>query len=207
MTSTTERRQTLSAILRDICDDPDPVVTVGEVVHRFGPRAFGALLFFFSAPNWLPLPPGSSTFLAVPLLLLTPQIAVGIRSPWLPRFVDDRHMPRATFAKAFAKIIPVLERVETVSRPRLAFMFGPIGDRLIGLVCFVLAVVLSLPIFLGNMPPAAAIAVFGLALVQRDGLLALLGYLIAGISAGLLVLGGHAALLIFRKVTELLGMA
>ncbi|ATQ44783.1 exopolysaccharide biosynthesis protein [Caulobacter mirabilis] len=202
-----EKRQTLSSILREICDDPDPVVTVGEVVHRFGPRAFGALLFFFSAPNWLPLPPGSSTFLAIPLLVITPQIAVGIRSPWLPKFVDSRAMPRATFAKAFERIIPVLERVEKVSRPRLGFMFGPIGDRVIGLTCFLLAVVLSLPIFLGNMPPAAAIAAFGLSLVQRDGLLAVLGFLITGISAGLLIIGGHAALLIFRKASEALGMA
>jgi len=61
-----ERRQPLSELLRDISDDPDPEVTVGEIVHRLGRRSFGALLFIFSAPNWLPLPPGSSTFLAAP---------------------------------------------------------------------------------------------------------------------------------------------
>lgn len=203
---TTERRLPLSAILREICEDPDPTVSVGEIVHRFGPRAFGALLFFFSAPNWLPLPPGSSTFLALPLVLLSPQIAVGIRSPWLPRFIDDREMRRADLAKALRRLIPWLERIEKVSRPRLAFMFGAVGDRMIGLTCFLLSLVLLLPIPLGNMAPAAAIAAFGLALVQRDGVLALAGYAITAISAGLLVLGGHAAILALQELLQWLGM-
>jgi hypothetical protein len=204
---TTERRLPLSAILREISDDPDPTVSVGEIVHRFGPRAFGALLFFFSAPNWLPLPPGSSTFLALPLVLLTPQIAVGIRSPWLPRFIDNREMKRRDLAKALHKLIPWLERVEKVSRPRLAIMFGPVGDRLIGLTCFLLSLVLLLPIPLGNMAPAAAIAAFGLSLVQRDGYLALAGYAITAISAGLLVLGGQAAIIALRELMRWLSVA
>ncbi len=206
MTST-ERRQPLSAILLEICDDPDPTVTVGEIVHRFGRRAFGALFFFFSAPNWLPLPPGSSTFLALPLVLLTPQMAVGVQGPWLPRFIDDRKMKRADMARAIRRIVPMLRRIEKVSRPRLSAMFGPVGDRLIGLTCFLLALVLLLPIPLGNMAPAAAIAAFGLAMVQRDGVLALIGYATTALSAGLLILGGAAALHALRELLQWLGIS
>jgi hypothetical protein len=203
----TERRLPLSAILLDICDDPDPTVTVGEIVHRFGRRAFGALLFFFSAPNWLPLPPGSSTFLALPLVLLTPQVAIGVRGPWLPRFVDDRKMKRPEMARGLRKLVPTLQRVERVSRPRLLWMFGPIGDRVIGLTAFLLSLVLLLPIPLGNMAPAAAIAAFGLAMVQRDGVLALIGYAITALSAGLLIIGGGAAIAALRELLRWLGLA
>jgi hypothetical protein len=203
----TERRLPLSAILLDICDDPDPTVTVGEIVHRFGRRAFGALLFFFSAPNWLPLPPGSSTFLALPLVLLTPQVAIGVRGPWLPRFVDDRKMKRPEMARGLRKLVPTLQRVERVSRPRLLWMFGPIGDRVIGLTAFLLSLVLLLPIPLGNMAPAAAIAAFGLAMVQRDGVLALIGYAITALSAGLLIIGGSAAIAALRELLRWLGLA
>lgn len=195
---TSERRLPLSAILLDICDDPDPTVTVGEIVHRFGRRAFGALLFFFSAPNWLPLPPGSSTFLALPLVLLTPQVAYGVQGPWLPRFIDDREMKRPELARGLRKLVRPLRRIETVSRPRLLWMFGPVGDRLIGLTCFLLSLVLLLPIPLGNMAPAAAIAMFGLAMVQRDGVLAVIGYAITAVSAALLVIGGGAAFIALR---------
>ncbi|HYG25368.1 MAG TPA: exopolysaccharide biosynthesis protein, partial [Caulobacteraceae bacterium] len=53
----------LSAVLRDICDAPGEDITLGEVTHHFGPRAFGALLFVLAIPNLLPLPPGSTTVL------------------------------------------------------------------------------------------------------------------------------------------------
>lgn len=201
-----ERRRPLSAILLDVCDDPDPTVTVGEIVHRFGRRAFGALLFFFSAPNWLPLPPGSSTFLALPLVLLTPQIAYGVQGPWLPGFIDDREMRRSDLAKGIRRLTPTLQRVEKVSRPRLLWLFGPVGDRVIGLTCFLLSLVLLLPIPLGNMAPAAAIAAFGLAMVQRDGVLALIGYAITALSAALLVIGGGVAIVALRELLKWLAI-
>ncbi|MDP1630499.1 MAG: exopolysaccharide biosynthesis protein [Caulobacter sp.] len=199
-----DRHRPLSDLLREISDDTDPVVTVGDIVRRLGPRSFGALLFVFSAPNWLPLPPGSSTFLAAPLVLLAPQIALGVSRPWLPRFVDARRLEREHLAKALRKLIPVLERVEMVSRPRLVFLFGPIGDRVIGVTVTLLALVLLLPIFLGNMGPAAAIAAFGLALVQRDGLLALAGYAITAGSTALLFVGWKVAVAAIGQVMHIL---
>lgn len=202
-----DRRRPLSALLADIADDPAPQVTVGEIVHRLGRRSFGALLFIFAAPNWLPLPPGSSTFLAAPLLLLAPQIALGIHRPWLPRFIDRRALHRADLAKALRKLIPTLQKVERVSRPRLAFLFGPVGDRVIGLTVTLLSLVLLLPIFLGNMAPAAAIAAFGLALIQRDGILALTGYAITGVSIGLLVVGWQVAMAFIEHIFRVLGVA
>jgi hypothetical protein len=201
-----DRRRPLSELLAEISRDPDPEVTVGEIVHRLGRRSFGALLFIFSAPNWLPLPPGSSTFLAAPLILLAPQIALGIRAPWLPRFIDQRKLRRADLAGALGKLIPTLERIEKVSRPRLVFLFGPIGDRLIGLTVTLLSLVLVLPIFLGNMAPAAAIAAFGLALIQRDGILALIGYAISAASVGLLVIGWNVAVAFFRHAAQAVGL-
>ncbi len=78
--------------------------------------------------------------------------------------------------------------MELFTRPRLDLLFGPVGERAIGVVCTLLAMVLVLPIPLGNLAPGATVAVLALSLLQRDGLLALLGYLMAGISVGLLVL-------------------
>ena len=80
-----------------------------------------------------------------------------------------------------------VERAEALTTRRAAFMFGPLGAALIGIACTLLALVLILPIPLGNLLPAFTIAVFGLSLVQRDGLLALIGYALASASAGALV--------------------
>jgi hypothetical protein len=64
---------------------------------------------------------------------------------------------------------------------------GP-AERLIGLACLLLSMVLVLPIWLGNMAPAAAIAVLSLGLVQRDGLVVLIGWGVVAVAVGLLVL-------------------
>lgn len=190
--------------MREIASDPDPTVTLGEIIHRLGHRAFGAMFFLFAAPNWLPMPPGASAFLGFPLVLLSPQMLFGVRGPWLPDFIDERPIKRERVAQAFEKIIPWLEKIQKVSRPRLTFLFGSVGDRAIALVCFLLSLVLILPIPLGNMAPAAAIALFGLAMLQRDGILALIAYAISGVSIGLLFVGGKAAIIAFEKLIAML---
>lgn len=196
----------LSELLQGLTEGPPGPVRVRDMVDHFGRRAFGAMLFAFSVPNLLPLPPGSSTVLGLPLVLLTPQLALGVTSPWLPRGVAERTIDRQTLKKTFDKIIPRLRKVERLCAPRLGFMFGPVGDRLVGLVCFLLAVVLILPIPLGNMLPAAAVAVFALGLTQRDGAMILLGYLLAGASAGVLVLSASAVMAAVRHLARFFGV-
>jgi hypothetical protein len=177
----------LSVLLRTLPDRGAKVVSVGEVIAHFGPRAFGALLFVFALPNLLPLPPGSTTVLGMPLLLFAPQLALGSQQPWLPRRLQDRAFDAAALRTIGARASVWVARAEGLTTRRAAIMFGPVGTALIGIVCTLLAAVLILPIPLGNVLPAFTIAVFGLSLVQRDGLLALIGYALASASAGALV--------------------
>lgn len=203
---TPNKAEPLSAVLAELCaDTSDEPISVGEIVHRFGRRAFGAILFIFSIPNVLPLPPGSSTILGLPLLLLAPQVMIGVQAPWLPAFIDDRKIKPADLNRMFSRIIPRLRAVETLSRPRLTWLFGPIGDRVIGLVCTLLVLVLILPIPLGNLAPAISIGALSLGLFQRDGVIVLIGYLIAAISVGLLVVSAGAVGLALSKVIALFG--
>jgi hypothetical protein len=196
----------LSELLQGLTEGPPGPIRIRDMVDHFGHRAFGAMLFAFSVPNLLPLPPGSSTVLALPLVLLSPQLAVGIKSPWLPRSAADRTIDRLTLKRAFDRIIPRLRRVERLCAPRLPFMFGAVGDRLIGLVCFLLALVLILPIPLGNMLPAAAVAAFALGLTQRDGAMVLLGYLLTAVSLGVLVLSAGAVVAAVHHLMRFFGV-
>jgi len=180
--------QSLSDVIEGFGEDERPVLTVGQMLEQFDSRAFGAMLLVFGLLNCLPLPPGSSTILSLPILLLAPQIAWGSDVPWLPRKLVDHPLKRDDLRGLFRRLTPIVRRMELVTRPRLKILFGPVGERLIGVVCTLLALVLVLPIPLGNLAPGATVAVLALALLQRDGLLALLGYLMAAVSVGLLVL-------------------
>ena len=85
-------------------------------------------------------------------------------------------------------------------------MFGRVGDRLIGLAITFLALVLILPIPLGNMLPAASVATLSFGLVQRDGAVALLGYLLMLASVAVLTLSVGAAIAAFRHLLQGIGL-
>ncbi len=197
----------LSEVLRQIGDQPEPTISVGELAERFEGGAMGALLLIFGLACTLPLPPGSTTIIGVPLVLLAGQVAFGAAAPWLPSHVLDRSVRVDHLRKGLPRAVAWLERMEAFSRPRLAFLFNAWGYRLIGLVCLVLAVVLILPIPLGNMLPGAAVSVLSLSLVLKDGVLALFGYALAGCSAGVLVLAGGLIWQVVERALNLLGVA
>lgn len=195
----------LSEVLTELSDRDDSHITIGQMMEVFGGRAMGGLLLIFGLACTLPLPPGGTTIFGLPLCLLAPQLLVGARAPWLPVRVRTGSLAIADLRKGLPRVLPWVRRMESVSRPRLDWVFAPVGQRLIGLVCTVLALILILPIPLGNILPATAVVVLSLALVQRDGVLALLGYGLAGTSIAILVLAAgvisRGALHVFSVLT------
>jgi hypothetical protein len=183
--------QPLSAVLAEIAAHDRPAITVAELTQMFGGRALGALLFVFGIACFLPLPPGATTIFGAPLLVLAPQLVIGASAPWLPRRVKAQTIATEDLRAGLPRIIVWLQRIEAISRPRLVVLFSPLGERVIGLVCTLLALVLILPIPLGNMLPAATVSVFSLAMIQRDGVLALAGHAFAAASVGVLLLAAH----------------
>ena len=151
-----------SELLRQLCTGGYKV-SVRQMVDHFGHRAFGAVFFTFALPNVLPLPPGASGVLGLPLVLVAPQLMLGRKSLWLPSWIGDRQIERAGLSKALKGFLPVLSRIERLSCPRWTGLFGPFADRVLGLVCFLLA------------------------LIQRDGLIGVVGYVMA--ASSWLVLG------------------
>lgn len=197
-------KRPLSALLREIADDSTRErVSVGDLLAALRDRALGALLFVFAFPNALPLPPGSSSVLGAPLLFLAAQLALG-RPPWLPRLIAERSMTRADFAVLVDRIAPWLARAERLLRPRLSVLAAPPFEYVVGLVCLALAVILVLPIPLGNMLPALAITVLALGILERDGVWVLAGLAIAVLAVsvvwGVLYAMVEGALFVLRRL-------
>ena len=197
----------LSEILKALSERAEPRITVGELMECFDGRAMGALLLIFSLICVLPLPPGGTTIFGAPLVFLAPQLMIGSRAPWLPAAMRARAIATADLARGLPRVVRWLRWIEAISRPRLLFLFGRWGHRAIGLVCTGLALVLILPIPLGNMLPAAAVSVLSLALVQRDGYLALAGYALAALSGGVLILAFNLITRGLTHVFEVLAVA
>ncbi|MFN3522194.1 MAG: exopolysaccharide biosynthesis protein [Phenylobacterium sp.] len=172
----------VSDILELVAERKARKVSIGDILDAFGDRAFGALIFVFAGPLVLPMPPGVSAILGAPLMFVTAQWMLGRRTLWLPKVLLERTMSMSDFRAVTAKMTPYLKRLERRLRPRLTFMYNRVGDRLLGAVCFVLSLVVFLPIPFGNMLPSFAIAAFAIGAAERDGVAALVGWVAAILS-------------------------
>ena len=188
------RPRRTSQVLRDfVTSHPEPRISLGVLRDALGDRGFGVLLFIFALPNLVPVNiPLLSAVLGLPLVLLAAQLTYGRHKPWFPRWLTERSFPRESFANVVLRSLPYLEGAERLLRPRLTVLLSWTGERLIGLAILILALVLFLPIPFANWLPACAIAIIGLAIVEKDGLAVLVGLAVGVASlavAGAVVIG------------------
>src|SRR5689334_17034087 len=158
-------------LMQIVAEEGPDRLTFSDLALKLNTRAWGGLLVIFAAINVIPLPPGASIFFAIPLMVVTAQMAFGRTSPWFPARIDRRGVTKDELRRLIAKMEWLEVRVERMFRPRLATLTGPAATRLIGIVCFVLALLTTLPVV--HVAPAAVIVLFGLALTYRDGALAI----------------------------------
>ncbi len=168
----------LSHIFADLAANATEPVSIAQIRDALGDRGLAALLVLFAAINLLPLPPGSTLVLGLPLILISAQMVLGYTSAWLPRSVLDRTIAPERFRASAHRLVPLLQRLERLVRPR---NWPFTGDRTIGAIALLLSICVTLPIPLGNWLPAFAIALLGLALSERDG-----NFFAAGVAVGAL---------------------
>lgn len=179
-------------------------ISLGEIVDALREKAHGGLILVFALPNLTPLPPGASAILGIPLIVLAVQLMLGVR-PWLPERLSRRTVKRATLARILVRLGPWLGRAERLLKPRWSGLLAGPGERIVGGLCVLLAIVLALPVPLGNLPPAVALCLFALGLLERDGFFIAAGFLaalfaLAAAVAGLLVIAKAAQLLFDRWI-------
>ncbi|WP_222319707.1 exopolysaccharide biosynthesis protein [Rhizobium leguminosarum] len=162
-------------------------ISIGDLFDTMGDRAISALMLIFALPNAFPTPPGTSAVLGAPLVFLAAQLTFGLK-PWLPKVIADRSMRREDFETIVGRIHRWLAWAERMLKPRLAIFAEPPAEYLAGAACLLLSIVLLLPVPLGNILPAVTISVFAFGILGRDGLFALIGFVMTAVS--LIVAGG-----------------
>ncbi|MFN3932732.1 MAG: exopolysaccharide biosynthesis protein [Brevundimonas sp.] len=169
--------RSFSQVIEDIGVKDDPKLYLGELINAFGERGFGALMLFFGLLNIaIGIIPGTTTILGAPLLLMGFQLAIRQDQLWLPRWALRRWIERETYRNGVARLLPRLRKMERLSRPRFSIMTSEVSEVLIGVATVLLAFILILPIWGGNLIPALIIATFGFGLMQRDGLAIILAW-------------------------------
>jgi hypothetical protein len=183
----------LSSLLLDFAANVSAErVKVSDITDSLGQRSFGFILLIFALPNSLPILgiPGVSTITGLPLLFVAVQMALGHERVYLPRWIANSSLATTDFKALINKVVPWLKRIERLMKPRILFLTAGNAERWLGAFCAVLALLLALPIPLGNLMPALGILFIALGLIETDGVCVLTGIAL-GIASWVL-LGGLA---------------
>lgn len=169
-------------------------VSLRSITEELGSRSFGPLLLLAGLVILTPIVgdiPGVPTLMAIIVLLVAGQLLIGRRYLWLPRWLLDRSVARAKVDKALLWMRRPAQFIDRILRPRLAvFVTGP-GVYVIALMCVIIAAATPPMEFVPFTANGAGIALtaFGLALIAKDGLLALVAFAFTAATLGAVLYG------------------
>lgn len=177
-------------------------VTLRELIAIIGEQGLLILCVLLAAPSLLPVaPPMMSAALALPMLLIAIAITTN-RLPWLPDRLLDHELRSATVQRTILRVSGWAGRIEHLIRPRLLGMSGSPAVNVLNGAMLVLAVLLllaPLPLVpLAGTLPAVAIMLLALGMVERDGVVILLGHVMTIVATIYVV--ALTALLVFVAV-------
>jgi len=168
--------------IRAIDGVEDPV-QLRVVLAHVGRRSFGPLILLAGLVTIAPLIgdiPGVPTLMAILVILTAGQLLVGRQEFWLPEFLLRRSVRRAQLQRVLRWFDRPAALLDRWFSPRLGVVSTGRGAYLIAVACVLVALVVPLleaiP-FSANIAATAWIA-FGLAMVFRDGYVALFALLV-----------------------------
>jgi len=160
----------LQAANRDRSATSIPVETL---LRELGERSFGWSVLLFALINLLPLPPGSTLITGIPLMLLAAQMTLGFHHVRLPGFIRRRHINRTGLRQGIIWLKPIMRRIEKIIHPRHEWVFR--HDRTVGALLFCIAFAIFVPVPLNSWFSAFTALITAIGMVERDGLVTLIG--------------------------------
>ncbi|MDR5906145.1 exopolysaccharide biosynthesis protein [Franzmannia qiaohouensis] len=165
-------------------DSRDGRASLDDVLDELGRRAFGPLLLLAGIVTMVPVIggiPGVPTVMAGLVLLVAVQLLLQRQAIWLPRWLLERSIALASLHKACAWLMPPARVLDTLLRQRWAALVGDHAVLAIAICCIGVALMMppmELVPFSAN-GAGLALSGFGLALMAKDGLMALLAFAVS----------------------------
>lgn len=175
-------------------------LTVGEIVDRTQHAGFGvflALLALMSMPV-----PGISTVFGLGIAAGAIQMVLGFDRPWLPNWMRRHRISLATLKWLSVRLARWTSGLERFIRPRFETLTRGVFWPLCGLGVLIegLGLALPLPIPFSNAVFALPVIVYAIALLERDGLLMVLGFALTAVEIVLAVLFSNQVIAAVQKL-------
>ncbi|MDR7483647.1 MAG: exopolysaccharide biosynthesis protein [Armatimonadota bacterium] len=179
----------LSSILEGALTRAGPhPLRLGDLLDETAERGFGLLMLLLGLPMLIPvLPPGSSTVVGPIYAVFAIQMLRGSGRPWLPRSLQNRTLSPRAVQLLRDRGLPMIRAIERWSRPRGFWPGERVGVRIVAVAMLFMGLILLGPFPFLNTPPAVAVMLLGVALLNRDVVFLLAGLAVAAVSVGILL--------------------
>lgn len=160
---------------------PEGQTKISDLIEDFHENGIFITLIFFALPVAIPLPypPGFTTVMGIPLVILSLQLLKGSQKVWLPQKVNRYEIKNTTLQMISNKAVPLLVKLERYVKPRFVFANSVYCEQFVGFINLISAILVALPIPLTNAVPALGITVMTLGLLNRDGLVIIAGLIVS----------------------------
>ncbi|TAE54019.1 MAG: exopolysaccharide biosynthesis protein [Nostocales cyanobacterium] len=161
--------QDIKSLLQRLTEKP---LTLADILAETSERGFSLVIALLVLPFLFPMPPGLTGPFGVACLLLSLQMLLGRRSPWLPRKIATYKFPRSFAEIILNNLRKVTKLLEKIARPRLTHIAShKLTWRFNGLCISWLTLLLISPVPFTNPLPTVGILLFAVASLESDGLL------------------------------------
>lgn len=186
--------------------DRQSTVSLNEFLAGLEGRSYAFAILALNMPNVVPSGiPWLSTITGIPMLLLLGQFFAGRPVPALPPWIGKRSLSRAKLQDFLARARRHIRWLENTVHARLEWWVQGMPRRLLLTAWSIDILILALPIPFDNAFPSWAILFFCFALIEDDGVMAVLGWLFTAITAAwtvFLLMVGHAAIMALLGAVE-----
>lgn len=166
--------------------------SVGDIIEMAGERSYGPLLLIAGLATLAPIIgdiPGMPTILGAIVFLFSAQLLFGKKHFWLPKFLLNRSVSNKKLKKGLQWLESPAKFIDRLLKPRFRVLVRDTAVYVIAFMCLMIASVMPIMEFVPFSANAAgaALTVFGLALIARDGLLLLLALLLTATIAVIII--------------------
>lgn len=168
-----------SALINDIYNkNVEDNIKVGTLLKSIDSGGFALLNLIFAIILMIPLPPPIAIIAGLIIMFLSFQMIIGMKEVWLPKIITEKSIKRTTLTVIVEKSTIYLYKLERFTRRRFTFVSNPITERIIGAFIFFLAGITLTPIVFANTIPGLAIILISFGMINKDGLMVIIGFIV-----------------------------
>ncbi len=189
-----QKLTTIKQVLDKILDSSKDCteVSLGDILEIVGRRSFGPILLVSGIITLAPLVgdiPGVPTIMGIIVFLVAIQLLLNQQNLWLPKVLLNRSVKKDKLHKAINKLSTPAEYIDRLLKPRFKIFTGSAMIYVIAVICLFISLAMPLMEFIpfsANFA-GAALTAFGLSLIAKDGLLALIGFVFTASIIGFII--------------------